>query len=368
MAEIPFTILIDQTIADEIAKKNMAELVLRRTDATYRSFIKCAIDHSAGSEKEVLQTAMSVATNNSLSMDQINSIMSPIRNGLVSGQNKLNHIVSIARNNALNIDSVLKSTQVIKFGTFLNTGLELANIGITIAGFVMMSRKLNLLDEELKKALNMLDAAEKRDRNRFYAEYHKLVMLTNKALDSIRLNQINLDDLETLIISLNTFVENCVNDIKSNSRNIGDMLKMIFSLITPYTAVLKAFLTEYYYKNHIFPGNYSSFLGLYDLLLDPGLLKTEFNYMFLDQDMTNRDTISTLDTQMALIIDARTLITDYKELLEVFKTKENMGIVEDEINESVTSRSKEIAPEIAAQLQVSPKYCEQVLAQARSLS
>lgn len=364
----PLTILVDKSIADDAARKNMVEVVLRNGKAKYKAMIKCALSNASDSsgKNEIFNTVLNSESANNYAIEQVNHAVRNVGKGIkkVDG-----HIVSLSnqvKDMSVNVDSIFKSVNMIKAMAVLNVGLSMANMAVNVIGFVVISNHLNEIDRQLVTIAGKLDDVKNLKKNELIQEFHQVTMYYNSLSDDISNGKNDLRRQEEFLIETNSFFGKLKGNIMDKSLEISDLLKMIYSLIVPYTAILNSFVTAYYLENQKLPSNYESFTEIYDSLLDDSYLDTVERYWFIDRDQNNHDTYLAIDAMMLLTIQCKAEILDRMEILKVFNTKDKLDSLNEAMNEEMTQQAEKDAMKVADALHKDPAECKQVLLSALS--
>ena len=201
---VALKMLFEKSFADELLQKGMAEIVPRRADAKYRSFVKSQVLGKAVSGEEIPQrvatAAMQLSIPETSNMENVRGALRVFEKGI---GNQVNALTTTTKNMALNVDRIYQLTSSVKSLSYLNTGISLANLAVNVAGFLVMNGKINALNSEVQLVANYLSKTANVQKNGKISTCQKLIMRFNSMSAKIQSGDvIDLDVLEYLIIDM----------------------------------------------------------------------------------------------------------------------------------------------------------------------
>lgn len=338
---------VDPATAEKIMKKGIAEIVLRRKDKKFNSFVKAKIaDSHTNSEtaKQIMNAVLNSKSNDS-------KIAATIRNALDSvdlASKRLSTIDKGLRSVSTRIESVFNLASKVQALSFINIGLSATNIAVDITGFIVISKQLKGLSEqinqiapELSKIKDISIEDMRSDCEKLYLEYNSF---TTKIHDG---DKIDRDDLEKYLQRAKPFISKLIRLLLKRSVDAEILLNMIFTLLPAYTSVLCIFIRSYYFEKHSTPFNYDIFRDLYQEINDSQFRSAVQDYYLLEQGYNYRDVIDILNVQLFSVFSERLEIDDQLDLLEVFGTEEAYfefeRALDAAVEKEITQRTEEIA-------------------------
>jgi hypothetical protein len=161
-------------------------------------------------------------------------------------------------------------------------------------------------------------------------------MLYNQMSGKLEANdQINLDELEKLLISMKAFLSAMVRNMNERALQEEVLLEIVYTMIPAYTSLLCEFVKSYYFVKQSNSPNYPMFLAIYDELESSQFRESMFDYYMLDKKMKNLDVIDILNAQALLGINGRVQVEDELELVQMLGTEEKYVEFDHKINEYV---------------------------------
>lgn len=352
---------VDPTTAEKIMKNGLAEIVLRRKDKKYSSFVKAKIVNSRASEEAKKQIMDAVLRSSADDGRIAAKIRSTLKNVNLASK-KLKSIDLGLKDVSLRVEKVLQLTSKVQALSFVNIGLSASNLAVDIVGFVVIANKMrglseqiNGIAEELSKIKDISVEDMRSNCEKLYLDYNSFV---TKIHDGDGLNR---DDLEEYLKQAKTFLSKLIRLLQNRSVDAETLLNMIFTLLPAYTSVLCFFLRAYYFEKQATPLNYDSFLEVYQEIKSPGFQNAVQDYYFLERGYDYRDIIDILNVQLFTVFNERLEIEDQLELLKLFSTDEAYYELERSLDASVKKEVEEQAEDIAGRCGEYEAECKRVL-------
>ena len=356
---VELKMLFEKSFADELLQKGMAEIVPRRADAKYRSFVKSQVLGKVVPGEEIPQrvakAAMQLSIPETSNMENVRGALRVFEKGI---GNQVNALTTTTKNMALNVDRIYQLTSSVKSLSYLNTGISLANLAVNVAGFLVMNGKINALNSEVQLVANYLSKTANVQKNGKISTCQKLIMRFNSMSAKIQSGDvIDLDVLEYLIIDMRAYISEMVLNLHDEALGTELVLKIIYSLLPAYTLLFGEFTKLYYYEKHCLPANYDMFLNLYDELEGVNFRGKLHDYYFIDQKMHSQDVLDILNAHTLLGLNGKVQIEDQTALLQILKTRDRVEQFDKGLDTLVHSWVKERIPIIAKKSGVSEKEC-----------
>lgn len=240
---------------------------------------------------------------------------------------------------SVQVDQIFNTVNCVQTLSYLNTGLALANLAATVAGFAIVSDKLNKLSLEVQRLssrINQITSILKQD---IIGKYQELTMLYNQMTAKLAANEhINLDELERLLINMKAFLSTMVMNLNEKALQEDILLEIIYTMVPAYTSLLSEFVKTYYFAKQTNSPNYTIFLGLYDELENAWFKQQIFDYYLLDKRLPSLDVVDIINAQSLLGINGRVQVEDELDLVRMLGTKENYCNFENRIDEYVKAQ------------------------------
>ena len=356
---VALEMLMDKAVADEITRNGLAELALRRADAKFKAMVKCQIlGNPVCNEvapQKLLSAAMNYQTENTLTLENARGIARLLQKGTTA-------LPATTKNMALQVDRVFQATNAVMNISYLNTGLALANTAVDVAGFIVVIDKLNTLNGEVQEVANAIAKMANMQKNEKISLCQVLIMRCNSMAAKIRDNDdINLDELDALLISMRAFISEMIMDLHDEALGEELVLKMVYTLMPAYTSLLNEFVKRYYFAKGATPANYEMFLSLYDELENGDFMKRLEDYFFLEKKMHGADIRDALNAQILIGLNGKIQIEDQVSVLKALQTKDKVLMFEQGLDKYVNRRKKEAIPIMAAACGLEEDTCQQIL-------
>lgn len=359
-------LLVDKYVADDVTKKGIAEIALRRTDAKFKDIVKCRIIGSSMDPEsnitKVANAALDVVNPHSYSDEGVRSAMSKIKNELSKSTKSLKKMPSDTKNLAVNVDNIFRNTDVVKTLSYLNTGLSLANIAIDVAGFIIIDNKLNDLNENIIGVSAKADKLLAIEKNKLVQKCQELIMKYKSMAEKIKDgDDIELDSIDGLLIEMRSYISAMISNLLEETSSKEILFNIIFTLTPAYTMLLSEFVKRYYFLKGKLPPNYDSYIRLFDELAAEQIEKMLEDYYFLDKKMDRLDTLDAVNAQILLALNGRFVVEDQRDLVKAIGNQEKYQLFHDEIEKVAAERLKNLIPVIADKSEVSTRECRKLL-------
>ena len=308
--------LVDRQDIPQLLKNQVLEIVTRNAKAKYRPFIKAYFPEGG-------QRAMEVSRQ--LFEDSSSYDLEDVRRSVRLARRDLRAISDKCKTLSLQVDQIYNSVKSVQALSYLNVGLSLANVGVSVAGFVMISNKLSALNMEVQRLSQRLNQISSIMKNNIIARFQTLTMLYNQMSGKLNKNeQIDLDALEKLIIDMRSFLSEMVRNLNEQTLQEEVLLEIVYTLVPAYTALLCEFEKSFYFTHQENSPNYNMFLALFDELESADFRNHLFDYYMLDKKFPNLDVIDILNAQSLLGINGRVQVEDELCLVRIFETEEKL--------------------------------------------
>lgn len=352
---VDLDLLVEKSVADEISRKGLAEIALRRSDAKFRAMIKCKVLGTTSGEHVIPETLIDNALNSGiLPQTNITQIRGVLRH--------LSSISNSTKTMAIQVDGIYQSFNVVKEISYLNTGLMLANLVMNSLSYAIVGQELKSLNKEVINIYDKLEHVASVQKNDKISECQILIMKSNTLLTKIEYDEpFNLDDLETVLIEMCAFISKMIRNFYDKALDKDILLEMIYSLLPTYSLLLNEFVKRYYFIRHRQPANYKVFMDLFDMLISSEFREIKEDYYFLNKKKNSVDVLDILNAQDLLAINDSISIDDQLKMLGILGSETEYGEFEKGLEFFARSRIKEIIPKLASQSEMDEEKCAQLL-------
>ena len=350
-------LLVENSIASELHEKDFAEVAMRRADAKFKSMVKCRI---IGDTTETESLKYKVGNNlihmNAPSIESVRNSM----NKIDTNTHQINNTIKTL---SANMEGIFSSLSSIKFLSFVNTGLSLANLAVDIRGFSKVTKeienvnkKLSGIDEKLNNLLTLHGINLQEEFRNYRGD---VITLSNKLRNK---KKVNIDTFEEKIRKIGSFI---VKLTSLDNENIYEseefLLEMIYSLVPAYTFLLNEYIKKYYYEEKEFPEEYDFFMEVYDSVLKLYQDTDFLDYLILDKGMHIIDAIDAVNAQKMFILNNITQIEDYSTIIKAFKTEKQLTDFEHGLEKIMIDDIQEKIPEIAENCSIDQNDCKKII-------
>ena len=324
---VTLEMLVDKAIAGEMREKGLAEIALRRADAKFKAMIKCKILGTPAEGEiipdKVVSTAMNLHTQNVSGLDMVRNILYSLENGT-------RMFTSTTKNMAMQVDEIYRLTDSVRNISYLNTGLSLANTAVDVAGFIIVTEKLNVLNTEVQVVANKISKIVNVQKNEKIATCQKLIMQCNAMVTKIKDNEmIDLDKLQELLIDMRAFISEMIMNLHDEALGESLVLRMVYTLTPAYTTLFNEFLCRYYFQKNSVPMNYEMFLSLYKELESENFVRRLQDYYFLKKKLHGAEVVDVINAQILLGLNGMVQIEEQLSVLKALGTREKVLLFEE---------------------------------------
>ena len=323
---VKVTLEMTKKIANEYFNGKQAEVVARYANAKFKAFEKCKIINTVASEKTGVEKLVATIEKNA---ERNRKAISGIANALAKNANSLAALSDTQKKIVNNVERIYEGTKALKGIAYLNTGLAVANLAVDIAGFVIISKKLNALSNELN---SKMDKVINKDKNDLIAEHKELFMRFGFTAGRIKNGEeVPFKEFEELVTDLSTYISKMESNVIDNVVDTGLGLEIIYTLLPAYSLMFNEYTKAYFMKNNQKPANYEYLYQLYDELLSEEFKQCIEDYYFLERDKTSIEVIDISNLHKLMVINDKIIANDIMQLLMKLGTADKIM----EFNEAV---------------------------------
>ena len=363
------TIRLAKADAEKLKEKGIFEAFTRDAKKRYMPFIKAVVQDTNLSKIENAENIF-IETSKALELktDKVIDVMRNIDKHITFKNGQLNNISNQLLQMVPKFDDIFKGMNVIKNLECMNIALNAINLGATIVGFVIISQKISEVDKKLQVVEVKLDKLGKFNKNELSAKYHELAMKFNSITNKMKnKEEIEFNDLEDLLIDMNTFIKDkAIKNIEDRVIDPDLLLSMVNTILPSYTILLKLYLTEHYLAFSRMPDNYSSFLEIYQMLKDKEFIESIHDYFFLDKEMTEYDSLVAVTLEKVLVNDELIQIFDRISIVKSVASKAEYEKLDALLNTTVKEYALEKAKENSKHMDIDSELITRAVNQTYS--
>lgn len=358
MTMIPIQILVDDEAYAFAQEKGFVPLVERWANGSIKTHLKANVLQNGGQNAKMMADGLARKQMNAADVNRVlNQLgrMTNIKNGFLNIDNSL-------RDLSFDVSSICENEKALMAMAGLNIAISAADLALDAAGFFMISQKLTDTGRKIDAMAAELQDLKNLDKNAIHEQYHRLTMRWNQMADALASGTADTVKMENLLIDMNAFLEKLIDNVMDNSLEISFLLNMIYSLIVPYTVLLKSYLKDTF--DGKLPGNTNEFFHLYERLLDQKYTDIVSDYWFLKCSQSNRNTVKTVNAMKLLTIECCSQADDIVDLLKIYRSGKKLDEADKEMNKAIYNHLGEIGGKLAEDLNLSPNDCIEQLKKA----
>ena len=152
------------------------------------------------------------------------------------------------------LTQVVQSTQMIQALSWVNMGLNLVNIGVSVSGFYMTLNKLNSMQGELRQFIDTYKADHQSDELETYRNHLQKIANHLSYLQSRYTNpifdqkdfMIHRGEIDAECIETANFLEKVLNRFQSGQEDAKLACQIIFTLAPAFAQLVNEYCCQYY--------------------------------------------------------------------------------------------------------------------------
>ncbi len=329
------TLLIDAEKLERIKSGFHPALIARREDGTIMEYAKCELlssNEASDKTSELLSEVYKYLKKDSVDKASVRNILKDYKNGM-------KNLSGFTENLSTSIENLGEELNSIEALSYINIGLTMANIAVDVAGFVIINKKLNELNNQIQDVSTRLGILEDLEKNKIIREYKGFALDYNSLLTKISHNEpVELDHLEKFVNIFYTYLDELIGNYWSNAINTDVFLMIINTLMPAYTLITCELIDRHYFDRGIIPSNYESYIGLFDRLMEPSYAKRLEEYFFYEKKLNTIYSMDAVNTEILLALNGKTQLEDQVEIVKELKTKDKV----DEFKSVMKEHAKQV--------------------------
>lgn len=323
--------------AKEILEYKNPELVTRGIFKRFKNFFKCKVSEAPPDAAEAMEKAMNVfAKKTSTSIESVRKTVSNIeKNSQV--------LTNSVKNISVNVDKLTNITKITQGLSFLNAGMSMANLAVNVAGFAMISKKLNELGDKIREIDAAIQKQVEEKKIDKVIDGRELVMAYNDLADAWKSGQnVPLDKEQELLRKMTSYLSGLTEYMERGFLEIELCMDIIMNLLPAYTITITEYVKHYYFERQSLPTNLDSFKAVYMEFLKSELKAMLLDYFFLDVGVNYNEALDDTNMVVLLALNDLTTIEDQVELLEMTGSEEEFKEVDRELEELAQMQLDEV--------------------------
>ena len=353
------TLRMDPKTAEKIIKNGKAEIVTRTANARFKAMTKYSIVSST--EKTYRDILGDIISKPLYAVDGNNAgrTLRMVDQRIVNISDRLKFLSS-------DIDSLYMGTQLVSKLSFLNAALSTVNLGVTVAGFIMIKNDLQNLEKTLNKKLDVIvkntEDLKNLSKNELKEQVMQIIMTFNTMTRKLTTGQtVSLDEQDEFVNRMNGFCRKILDNIRDNTLNTEVLLELIFPVLPAYSSILQNYIYDCYMETKMLPPNYEIYMSLYDLFFDKTFEKSLYDCFFLEKNLSSLETANAINVIDGIVLKYATEIMDRVELIKVLKTKQAFKKFEENLDQVISEEIESDVDKIAEMIGKKPDQCQKAL-------
>ena len=327
--------------------QKFVEIVVRQADGKISGIVKCALDSGEG-QKLVSGILSKVPAMGGLGT--ISSVVNNVQTEMVRREVKkvgkdVKKVLEITKDMSVNIDKIAQGMNVVQSLSILNTAMSAVNLGVSIAGFITVNKKLDKLKDESEEIHRVVLDVKNIQVSEIFNTGVELVPKTKELLQHIQDGDCQLIDYEKLLGQYRDYLRKMKDYISQGSVSYEKAYKIVMYLLPIYAEILNKYIVEYYYAKNRFPEMiYSTHLDAIESFAEPQFMEQLFDYVFLNCGKTKKIAEEAQEVHLLLVGNAYTQVEDTKELVLALPDKGNYLRLQDVITKEAHNRVDNLIP------------------------
>lgn len=258
--------------------------------------------------------------------------VSNINNAVINASNMMKNIDNTVREGKKVADNIFKTVSqmenaigVIGNLSYVQIGLQCANLCTSAVGFSYMNKKLNAISngldsikKELKDIKEHQELVDKKQCDKIIGDYGYILDLEERGKEIEEKDFHNLAN--EMHATLNSLIS-CFIKIESCREKYLDV---IFSLLPMYAALLKKYMTAYHFNNIEYNKNIlneDNYLHVFDRIKSLEFSNAVQEYYFLNKSLSSRDSLVASSSAYCMGANFRLDVEDNKKIINMFNDK-----------------------------------------------
>lgn len=243
------------------------------------------------------------------------------------------------------VQGLMNSAELLQSLAYFNAAMSVVNCAVTVAGFAIISEKLNDLSTRVDTLADTLKEYHMEDR---IMDLKKSMNYLRSAID--RLNKAGLKDYDVLQIeeylnSAQVELEWLIQAFMDASNEESDILfQLLFDVTAIYANILKEYGIKYYYSFGSFPGNYERWLETLSFFKESDFKASVQKMVWISQPIATTQQIREASNATVNILAYEyEQLEDNKQLVLALPEKANVSIM-DMLQEQLEAKEYEYVP------------------------
>ena len=327
--------------------EKFVEIVVRQADGKISGIVKCALDSGEGQKmvSSILSKVPAMGGIGTISSLANNVQTEMVRREVKNVGKDVKKVLEITKDMSVNIDKIAQGMNVVQSLSILNTAMSAVNLGVSIAGFIAVNKKLDKLKNEIEEIHRVVLDVKNIQVLEIFNTGAELVSKTKDLLQHIQDSDCQLKDYENLLGQYRDYLRKMKDYISQGSVSYEKAYKIVMYLLPIYAEILNKYIVESYYAKNRFPEIiYSTHLDTIVTFAEPQFMEQFFDYVFLDCGKTKKIAEEAQEVHVLLVGNAYTQVEDTKGLVLALPDKESYLTLQDLIKKEAHSRVDNLLP------------------------
>ena len=300
--------------------EKLVEIVVRRSDGKISSMVKCALDNG-GKQKILSKVLQNVPVGAMSGVGTISSLANNVQTEMVRREVKkvgkdVKEVLEFTKNISVNVDKIAQGMSVVQSLSVLNVALSATNLGVSIAGFVIMNKKFDALYQEVHAIYELVTDLKDMKINEIVNEGHEIIDMTKGLYQHIGFNDAEIRDYEYILGKYRNYIRNLRDNVVCGHIDYESGYGVIMGLLPTYIDILKKYVIEVYYAKGKFPQyEYDTHISVIVSLANQEFLEKFFDFAYLDKNISKMDSETAQGIHLLSIGNAYSEVEDTKHLI-----------------------------------------------------
>ena len=288
------------------------EACFRQNNAKFKEFIRFAIEKDKSVSdigKELMDAFLS-------SSEKVNHSIEIVNHSLSDLNKNINDFSNAA-------DKIINSFEKSKILSFINIGLNAANLCSTIAGFEIMSEHLDEISKELSEVSKDVKDVVKHQERLDRKEVEKLINCYANLLNKEKVgDEISLDERYRMVDDMYLTIGVLLDCFRDDIGHREVYYEALSALIPMYIVSICKFDRAHYFEHSCLHISHDKYVKILDELTNLNFFKKIQDYAFLNENLNNRESFDNAFAYIAKVDEQKVAINDNLLIIKHFKDED----------------------------------------------
>lgn len=325
------------------ADKKFVEVLVRKANGRVSRIVKCSLESEEGQKvaARIIQKIPPMGGVGTISSLANNVQTEVVRREVKKVGKDVKKVLELTRDLSANVDRIAQGMSIIQSLSFLNTALSATNLGVSAIGFMTVNRKLDTLQGEIHKILQIVGDTYKIKIIEIINSGMSLVDKTKMFNQRIKTDRFSLKEYEDLLLSYRDYLRFVHSLTIEGIIGIDIVYPVIMHLLQNYAEIMNRYVADYFYTNNEVP---EINMDIIQNFVEPQFMDQFFDYVYIDCDKTKTEAEQAQLIHILLVGNAYTQIEDTKDLVLALPDKGSYLTLQEFITKEAEDRVKEYLP------------------------